>query len=797
MIINSSPSTALPLNSCEPTSCPAGYSDDGTTCSNGICTKICTIGVCGDTFTTVSTQSVYLPNEDYNGDSEDYSFDIGTYTPTDTSKCYRFRQTTPSNFIRKSDIDDNEGDSDSGSAIFWISRDGSHWYNNQGSYCSGGNSQFNGVKDNGAIWIDNGWDSGNDFRSADSLSNTKSLHCAPNQGACDAFNGNCDTDCYGSPISLRMGFEAELSEEEYGARSKNKFCNAGPGDDNPHIDILYFERQTVYMYVDEFDLVVSDSDNQQCEYWPQCNPADPCCSSNGKFKSGGSVCKSAHDSQCTGSSSCTGIAFEDRCTGSSSSCPDNNFEISFAQACNQVVCAGQSCSGSNFQSEKTCNAGVCQGGAAQACPNNMGCKDATTCKSLASSTADCKADFEYDPLLGICWSGEGESRYDLKYDNNGNLLSGLGYSYVYNSFNQLVSIKNINGRVIEEYTYDHSGNRKKKTEHHADGTNTKIYYQGNFIQIVNSSGTFIEKYYYLNEKLVAKKVGGETLFLHPDQLSSTRLITDSNGNKVADINYEPFGNLEDNSERLLYTGKELDGSGLNYFGARYQDPRYLLTFTQPDVNIPDIYNPQDLNRYTYVRNNPYKYNDPSGETPWDAVDVVFIGLDAKALYDDPSLANVAWLGLSVVSLLPLLPNVAGYIRHGDGALDSTGKFFNRMDKVSDTQSLINKASKQGFAPGKLKTRNHRAHAREFGLTPENYEKAAKNFLSSKNPDILTHIRTTGDLKGDIVRFNPTTKEFSVASNAGYVKTYYKPKRGMDYYRDQIKEHGGELIEFGT
>jgi RHS repeat-associated protein len=48
----------------------------------------------------------------------------------------------------------------------------------------------------------------------------------------------------------------------------------------------------------------------------------------------------------------------------------------------------------------------------------------------------------------------------------------------------------------------------------------------------------------------------------------------------------------------------------NLYG-RYYDPS-LSRFTQPDFIIPDNFNPQDFNRYTYTRNNPLKYNDPSG-----------------------------------------------------------------------------------------------------------------------------------------------------------------------------------------
>jgi hypothetical protein len=53
-----------------------------------------------------------------------------------------------------------------------------------------------------------------------------------------------------------------------------------------------------------------------------------------------------------------------------------------------------------------------------------------------------------------------------------------------------------------------------------------------------------------------------------------------------------------------------------FYNARWYDP-YLNHFTQPDSIVPDPYNPQDWNRYSYARNNPLKYTDPSGHRPCD------------------------------------------------------------------------------------------------------------------------------------------------------------------------------------
>lgn len=38
----------------------------------------------------------------------------------------------------------------------------------------------------------------------------------------------------------------------------------------------------------------------------------------------------------------------------------------------------------------------------------------------------------------------------------------------------------------------------------------------------------------------------------------------------------------------------------------------IWRFTQPDSFIQDVFDPQMLNRYSYVRNNPLRYTDPSG-----------------------------------------------------------------------------------------------------------------------------------------------------------------------------------------
>jgi len=228
---------------------------------------------------------------------------------------------------------------------------------------------------------------------------------------------------------------------------------------------------------------------------------------------------------------------------------------------------------------------------------------------------------------------------NYQYDTNGNTIQDASFHYEYDALNQLVKAFNLSGTLIEQYTYDENGKRLTKYEPLIN--QTTYYINENYILITNSSGSFDSVYYYANDQLVAvEDYRNNTQYYHPDHLGSTTLITNQTGDILEEDSYLPFGEPEQASSSLLmYTGKEQDkGTGLLYYGARYYKPPW---FIQPDANIPNPYNPQDLNRYSYVRNNPYKYVDPNGEFACDAnagCSAVFFGpfvfMSGNIAYDD-------------------------------------------------------------------------------------------------------------------------------------------------------------------
>ena len=68
-----------------------------------------------------------------------------------------------------------------------------------------------------------------------------------------------------------------------------------------------------------------------------------------------------------------------------------------------------------------------------------------------------------------------------------------------------------------------------------------------------------------------------------------------------------------------YTGQRLDSTGLMYYRARYY-AQGLGRFVSADTMVPEPSNPQSLNRFSYTRNNPLKYIDPSGHRETDGCD---------------------------------------------------------------------------------------------------------------------------------------------------------------------------------
>jgi len=111
--------------------------------------------------------------------------------------------------------------------------------------------------------------------------------------------------------------------------------------------------------------------------------------------------------------------------------------------------------------------------------------------------------------------------------------------------------------------------------------------------------------------------GATTRILHADWLGSTRLSTSYAGRTVAyDTAYAPYGeSYNGTSSDLNFTGQRQDTfAGLYDFLYRGYNPIHGRWISPDPAGLGpvDVSNPQNWNRYAYVKNSPLSLTDPNG-----------------------------------------------------------------------------------------------------------------------------------------------------------------------------------------
>ena len=107
-------------------------------------------------------------------------------------------------------------------------------------------------------------------------------------------------------------------------------------------------------------------------------------------------------------------------------------------------------------------------------------------------------------------------------------------------------------------------------------------------------------------------------YLFSDHIGSASVSYRPSDSRTQRQYYMPYGGIRHTDgldTDIGYTGQRADTStGLMFYNARYYDPA-IGRFISPDTIVPDPANPQDYDRYAYVRNNPVNYSDPTGHCP--------------------------------------------------------------------------------------------------------------------------------------------------------------------------------------
>ena len=242
---------------------------------------------------------------------------------------------------------------------------------------------------------------------------------------------------------------------------------------------------------------------------------------------------------------------------------------------------------------------------------------------------------------------------------------------------------------------------------------------------------------------MAQVRGTGVSYYHKDHLNSSTVMTNASGSKVEETAYAPYGTMRAFTGTAVtnyrYTGKEIDPeTNLYYYVARYYDPM-MGRFITADSIVSDIYDPQDLNRYAYCRNNPMKYVDPDGHAADTVWDLVNIGMGIASFAYNVKTGNVSGaivdavgiVGDSAAAVVPFLPGgvatgIKAY-RAADTAADALKAARKGGEAVEQKAKAGSKVALAGgnAAISEVRTFRHYGYAEdaikfEGGLKPGSY-----------------------------------------------------------------------------
>jgi len=139
---------------------------------------------------------------------------------------------------------------------------------------------------------------------------------------------------------------------------------------------------------------------------------------------------------------------------------------------------------------------------------------------------------------------------------------------------------------------------------------------GGIYEVDKTSGGSVTRTVTYYPTAGAMRINSTLYYMLKDHLGSASVVTDASGTILGEQRYYPFGETRLTTGTIytdkLFTGqREMAGLGIYHYQARFYSPK-IGRFLSADTIVPSYANPQHLNRFAYVRNNPLRYIDPTG-----------------------------------------------------------------------------------------------------------------------------------------------------------------------------------------
>jgi RHS repeat-associated protein len=231
---------------------------------------------------------------------------------------------------------------------------------------------------------------------------------------------------------------------------------------------------------------------------------------------------------------------------------------------------------------------------------------------------------EEDHLLS---AGDTSYQYDVDGFLTARTQGGQTTLFNYSSRGELLSVAFPDGRLIE-YVYDPLGRRTAKK---LNGTIVEKYlWQGRtrLLAVYDGNDALLMRFQYADGRMpLAMTKDGINYYLSYDQVGSLRIVADTLGNVLKELDYDSFGNILADSDPTFtvpfaFAGGLFDpDTGLVHFGALDYDPD-TGRWTAKD---PIFFKGGDTNLYGYVDNvgkppigtNLYAYADSVGKPTFE------------------------------------------------------------------------------------------------------------------------------------------------------------------------------------